>query len=266
MTAAEILAYPTQLYAKLAHASDTGRYYAIAAGQSGADAQVLVTGAVISFPFPVFDMSMMSDTQAFGSADMGQILTDRLCGPDDTIRIFLPSFADVGESGQTLAIRSTRMGAAGKFGIYPAWADIQGSYGRRLCIGPNLCQFSAYPMEAGQTMLLTPRLVNQRQLQMTGGSGPMTGFTVGAVVTGSDSEATGRILYVDIEAGVIQITPDAGSFTGSESLTTDHGGSNSMVASAVNCDWMWVAELVTGIFPDLDKNDTYPSGWYNWWF
>ena len=43
MTASEIIALPTQASCHLIHATDNGKFYAIAAGQSGADAQVFVS-------------------------------------------------------------------------------------------------------------------------------------------------------------------------------------------------------------------------------
>jgi len=48
MTAAEILSLPVQATPKLILASDDGRYYAIPAGGSGADAKVFVTQDVLN--------------------------------------------------------------------------------------------------------------------------------------------------------------------------------------------------------------------------
>jgi hypothetical protein len=236
-------------------------------GNTGLQARNKINAGLAGIlPWQVLTKNNSHDTNVLEVTELHRTIVDG-CAYNERLRLFLPSFTDALAAGKSVMIRSSRVGQEYKFGIYPHWNDIVGYYGRRFQIGANLACFSLYALEAGASCILTPRTVNQIQLHhgaVSGGS-----FAVGDTITGQGSGATAKLLYIDADAGVLQLDTYVeggdGAFAQGETISNGTATAD-LIRPQINCAEMWQADFVTGAFADLDKSPEWPDGWYQWWY
>jgi hypothetical protein len=212
-------------------------------------------------PFPELAFGNSDDFHELQASDMGKMVTDRGATGSNYVQLALPTLAAAAATGKSIMIRSTRKGNADKFIVQPHWNDITGYWSRLISVGTRLAEFSVAMLDAGQSLILTPREVGQTQLHLNSVSGT---FAIGDTVTGSDSEATGTVLDIVLDKDgntVLQIIGTAGTFTTADTVSNGTA-TGALFRNPVDCGLVWEADFVTGAVISSDEGNQRYQNWY----
>ena len=213
-------------------------------------------------PFPELALGNADDFHELVASDMGKMVTDRDATGDNYVQIGLPTLAAAIATGESIMIRSTRKENADKFIVQPNWSDIVGYWSRLISVGARLAEFSVAMLDAGQSLILTPREVGQMQLDLNSVSGT---FAVGNNISGSLSGATGKVLDVVLDkdgSTILQILVTDGTFVVNDDITNAGDGFGVLFRNPVDCTWMWEADFMTGAVVSSDEGNQRYQNWY----